>query len=481
MKILLEQIQISNRKRKANQEKVKEISESIKEIGLLNPITITKENKLIAGLHRVEAYKLLGFTEIECNVLKLKDSLKLELAEIDENLIRNELSALVRSEQLLRRKEIYEELYPDTKQGGDRKSEKIKSRNPSFDQKPSFVNDTSKKTGKSETVIKEEIKIAKDIDQEVKDLIYDTDIEDNKTDLIELAKIKDKNKQKEIIEKITSGESKNVKDATKTLDKEKLKEEVRNKVESVNDNELIQVIQGDCLDELRKIESNSIDLIITDPPQFGIVKDSWDNQWNTYQDYLSWCKLWISELSRVIKDTGNIYIWCTIGEKSDMAIRVKLIGDESGLIFKDWITWKKRRGLGNKRGWLYTREEILWFCKSEKYTWNEDNQYNEDEKNEFTKGFSGYDCKSEFKRITNVWDDIPEELGNKNILHSTPKPMKAIERIILSHTYENDLVLDIFGGSGTTAVCSKNLKRRCIIIDKEQDNIDFTRVRLDEI
>ena len=92
------------------------MARSISEIGLLNPITINQEHTLVAGLHRLEAAKRLGWTEIECNVCTL-DALQTELAEIDENVVRTELSVIEYGELLERRKEIYESLHPETKAG----------------------------------------------------------------------------------------------------------------------------------------------------------------------------------------------------------------------------------------------------------------------------------------------------------------------------------------------------------------------------
>ena len=111
----------SARKRQLVAEKVQELAESIKELGLLQPIVVTKDKKLIAGFHRLEACKLLGWQEINC-IIREYDELEAELAEIDENLIRAELTVLERAEHLRRRKEIYEAKHPEARrpQGGRR-------------------------------------------------------------------------------------------------------------------------------------------------------------------------------------------------------------------------------------------------------------------------------------------------------------------------------------------------------------------------
>ena len=85
------EVKINPGRRTANPEHIQELAKSISEIGLLNPITVDHRNVLIAGLHRLEAAKLLDWPEIECTVSSL-EGLQAELAEIDENFIRNGLS-----------------------------------------------------------------------------------------------------------------------------------------------------------------------------------------------------------------------------------------------------------------------------------------------------------------------------------------------------------------------------------------------------
>ena len=82
-----------------------DFSGSINIVGLINPVTVDKKNNLIAGEHRMEACRHLGFDEIECSVLDC-DELRMELAEIDENLIRNDLHYTIRGELAKRRDEI---------------------------------------------------------------------------------------------------------------------------------------------------------------------------------------------------------------------------------------------------------------------------------------------------------------------------------------------------------------------------------------
>lgn len=94
MKIHIFQIKVSEGHRETSQEAIHELADSISKVGLLNPITVDKDYTLIAGLHRLEAAKLLGWEEIECNISDL-EGLLAELAEIDENFVRKGLSDVV--------------------------------------------------------------------------------------------------------------------------------------------------------------------------------------------------------------------------------------------------------------------------------------------------------------------------------------------------------------------------------------------------
>ena len=156
------------------------MSKSIAAVGLMNPITVTQDNTLIAGLHRLEAAKLLGWTEIECNRIGM-NSLQAELAEIDENIVRTSLSRQELGEQFLRRKEIYEMLHPETKAGaaqaagmnraiGNNVGDKLASKT------KSFVEDTSEKTGMSKRTVSRLLQIANNMTQDAKRIVQASDI-----------------------------------------------------------------------------------------------------------------------------------------------------------------------------------------------------------------------------------------------------------------------------------------------------------------
>ncbi len=179
-----------------------ELAKSIAEIGILQPIVVARDMTLIAGLHRLRACESLGWEEIPAVIVDI-EGLRLELAQIDENLCRNDLTVLERGEHLSKRKRIYEFLHPETKKGGDRKSDEAKSNRNNF---ASFSDDTAAKTKLTPRTIQHEVQIAEKIDPEVKDAIRKTDIADSKTDLLELARLSPE-KQKAVVARISSGEA----------------------------------------------------------------------------------------------------------------------------------------------------------------------------------------------------------------------------------------------------------------------------------
>ena len=186
MLVQISEIKINSGRREALPGDVKELADSIAEVGLINPIMVDQSYTLIAGLHRLEAMKLLGRSEIECTVSDL-DGLQVALAEIDENFVRKDLSDDEFRELLLRRKEIYESLHPETKHGGDRKSEKIKSAKCTFDSAKSFVDDTAEKLGVDPSTVRREIQTAKNLIPEAKEIIKGAKV--TKSDALKLSRL----------------------------------------------------------------------------------------------------------------------------------------------------------------------------------------------------------------------------------------------------------------------------------------------------
>lgn len=127
------------------------LCDSIEEIGVVNPIRVRRDGdgyEVIAGAHRFAACDLIGLRQMPCIIVD-DDDLHAELAMIDENLMRAELSASERATSTARRKAIYLELHPETAHGGDRKSDQVDNLSTR-----SFAAETAKATGKDERTIR---------------------------------------------------------------------------------------------------------------------------------------------------------------------------------------------------------------------------------------------------------------------------------------------------------------------------------------
>jgi len=249
----------------------------------------------------------------------------------------------------------------------------------------------------------------------------------------------------------------------------------------------------DCLNIINSIDNNTIDLIISDSPSNGLVNDKWDNQWKTEDEYIDWYISIIKEYERILKDNGTVYIYQWIGKRNPLTMAKLLleISKHTNLIFQNIITWRKDRGFGVDNNYMYVREEILFYTKSNNYTFNV--QYGNIKRNYIRKGGKSY-----YKRVGNVWieinndsfpvqnifDDINEQTYEKiyndrqieysldtkaKSFHSTSKPIQLSERLIKASSNKNDIVLIPFAGSGGEIISCINLNRNYIGIEINKD------------
>lgn len=217
MQIPVNEIQVKEGRRGADADIVRGLADSIREVGLLNPLTVDGGHVLIAGLHRLEAVKLLGWAEVECTISSL-EGLQAELAEIDENIVRSGLPAVEYGEILLRRKEIYEALHPEAKHGGDRKSGEIKTKKFRFDLVKSFAQDTAEKLGVVPRTVELQIQTAKNLTPEAREIIKEADAKITKKTAMKLSRLEPE-QQKEAAAKLAAKEIRSVDEYKAGLEK----------------------------------------------------------------------------------------------------------------------------------------------------------------------------------------------------------------------------------------------------------------------
>lgn len=154
------------RLRALRQDAVDTLAESMKRTGLIHPVTLRRRAGrgywIVAGAHRLAAAEKLRWKEIDCVIIEGCSDDEAALVEIDENLIRAELSAAETAMHIGRRKEIYERLHPHTKNGGDRKSSK-KSDRKVCELNDRFTQDTAAKTGQSERKVRRDARPSNEV------------------------------------------------------------------------------------------------------------------------------------------------------------------------------------------------------------------------------------------------------------------------------------------------------------------------------
>lgn len=312
-------IESGPRKRTENIERIQALADSIESIGLLHPITITENGHLVAGYHRLEACKALGWTKIDVNVVNLED-LDVELAEIDENLIRYDLTELEKSQHLKRRKEIYEARHPETKHGGDRRSEKAKSsRQDGESKKKRFTQDTKEKTALSERTVQRAISRAEKIAPDVQETIADHPIADSGVDLDALAKLEPE-KQLKVVEEVMNGKAKDIRHAYRIVRDIELRDAAANR-EIDTSSGLYSVIYADppwryehAISDSREIENQYPTLTLEEIKEFDIPAE--DNAvlflWATSPK--------LAEALGVIESWNFIYRTCLVWVKDKIGL-----------------------------------------------------------------------------------------------------------------------------------------------------------------
>lgn len=244
-----------------------------------------------------------------------------------------------------------------------------------------------------------------------------------------------------------------------------------------------KIYNENCITYMKTLPNESVDLIIADPPYFKIVKNEWDNQWKTQEEYLQWCNEWTKECYRILKPTGNFYVWGGVGKnKEHPFLRYIINTEDMGFIFQDWITWKKQKGLGSRKGYMFIREELILFTKQEK-----DFTLNTPYLDEIAKNHGRLSKdKINYKRCGNVWVDINEvTVGNlihtERVNHPTQKPLKACDRIIQTSSNEGDVVYIPFAGSGSEIISCIENSRQWIATETDNTYIeDVIKPRIDK-
>lgn len=282
---------------------------------------------------------------------------------------------------------------------------------------------------------------------------------------------------------------------------------------------------GDCMKIMQKLDNDSVDLVVADPPYWKVIGEKWDYQWKTEKDYVEWSLKWIKEVSRILRIGGTFYCFGYFRTLSLLVPHLKEMGLElrQQIIIDKGIRAISGRATKKYKMFPNVTESILFIIKDNKqfvkpflkerqkalgltakqinealgvksngggmwsiYTGkNVCEQFPTEELWNKLSKILDFECP--YKKIaqtfnpqmgyTDVWTDI--DFYKEKHLHPTQKPLKLIRRLIEASSNEGDIVLDPFSGAGSTQISSIQLKRHYIGIelDEEYYRIGLQRIK----
>ena len=232
---------------------------------------------------------------------------------------------------------------------------------------------------------------------------------------------------------------------------------------------LNKIICGDCLSVMRAMPDNCVDLIVTSPPYNllnstgnGLKKNTNCGKWKNaqikngyqnfednlpYPEYIEWQKACVNEMMRLIKDDGAVFY------NNKNRVQNGLLQDRGEIVrgqpLRQVITWRRKGGINFNAGYFLPTTEQIYLL-----------------------------CRKPFKLVkgANKWTDVWDIKQESNNPHPAPFPEELIDRII--SCTKAQVVLDPFGGSGTTAVCALKQNRNFILIEKSHEYCELAQNRI---
>lgn len=235
-------------------------------------------------------------------------------------------------------------------------------------------------------------------------------------------------------------------------------------------------------------------LAVQDPP-YNLILGNKDSDYLgkiPLEDYIDFSRRWVKNTIMVLKDNAHFYVWLGADQEGDfqpLPDFMIMMREFKELKTRSFITMRNQRGYGTQKNWMAVRQELLYYIKGRP-------EFNiEAEYTDIPKILRGYykkvngkfmenieRSKSENIRAGNVWVDIQQVFYRME--ENVPgcyaqKPLKAIERIVLSGSKKSDLVVDFFSHAGTTFIACEKLKRKCYTIDVDPVFTEITIRRLE--
>lgn len=237
------------------------------------------------------------------------------------------------------------------------------------------------------------------------------------------------------------------------------------------------LLNSDCLELLKTIPDESIQLILIDPP-YNLDLAEWD----TYDNYIEWASKWLDESYRVLSKNGSMVIFGGTQfqdvKSGDLIEIIYHCRHNTKFRLVNTVVWYYKNGMSAHRYFANRHEEAIWLTKTDKYYFDLDSvrvPYGEKELQEALrdKRLNPENVKKG-KNPTNVWE-IGRLNGNslERVGHPTQKPLEIMRRFVKALSYPDSIVLDFFAGSGTTGRVCIEEKRNCIMCDKDSQSKEF--------
>ena len=260
-----------------------------------------------------------------------------------------------------------------------------------------------------------------------------------------------------------------------------------------------EIILGDTLNQLKKIEKEKFDLIITSPP-YNIGKE-YETR-TSIEKYLQLQERIIKELVDVTSNNGSI-CWqvgnyVEKGEVFPLDIYYYQIFKKLGLKLRNRIIWYFGHGLHARNRFSGRYETILWFTKSDDYIFNLDDvripskypgkrYFKGPKKGQISGNPKGKNPSDIWEIIVKNWEtgmwNIPNVKSNhpEKTIHPAQFPVELVERCVLALTSKDSWILDPFAGVGTTAIAALKNYRNSIGIEKEKDYVKLAKERIQKL
>ena len=398
------------------------LKDSIQELGLLEPLLITPQHKLIAGRRRFQALTELGIRTVPARIVSPANALEEFRMAWHENKHRRPESWAEERRSELYEAQLYAEIFPDaTIRGGDRRKSDVQSENISLCSVPSFTAARAEVFGQTQRTVQSRLQMAHALESH-------PELASCKTESAARRKLRDIKREAELA--AVKGK------ATNPLPP------------------AVEIVHADCVDWMPE-HCAEFDCLIADPP-YNTGRMEWDNFADDEQ-YLGFTVAWLKWAFGCLKAEHHAFIFCPSEHGADYEMILRNIQHRP----LSRIVWHHRnlsmgRVIGNGLARTY---DLIFHCGTKPLNLSEEWSDKRFDVQTFAAPQTNFDDKK---------------------LHQTQKPLELIKWLVEIGSRAGECVLDPFAGAGTTGIACLELERACVLIDADEESAQIARGRIAE-